>query len=53
MTQIAVVCPHCGSTGTYTHYHGQGSGTTQKQCLACRKSFTIEIRNGQVRGVRK
>jgi len=53
MPQMTVVCPHCGSTGTYTHGFASGSGSTRAQCKSCHKSFTVEIRNGQVHQVRK
>jgi len=53
MPQMTVVCPHCGSTGTYTHGFPTGSGSTRPLCETCHKMFTIEIRNGQVYEVKR
>jgi len=53
MPQMTVVCPHCGSTGSYTHGFVNGPGTSFQQCKSCRKRFTVEIRNGQVYQVKQ
>lgn len=53
MAQMTVVCPHCGTTGTYTHGFSSASGSSPQQCKSCHKKFTVDIRNGQVHQVRK
>jgi hypothetical protein len=53
MPQATVVCPHCGSTGTYNHGHSTGNGSTGVQCRACHKTFRIYVKNGQVDQVKK
>ena len=53
MVQITVTCPHCSSTGTYTHGLGNASGGTRPQCKGCHKTFQVSIHLGQVREVKK
>ena len=48
MAKVTVVCPNCGSTGTYNKSFPKGSGTQPVQCRACRKGFKIHYRNGEV-----
>jgi len=51
--QVTVVCPHCGSTGTYRSGFKSGSGTQMAQCRSCKKSFRIYFQSGKVRRVDK
>ena len=53
MAEATVVCPHCGSTGTYHHSLATGSGSFRPQCRACHKSFKVEIRSGRIDRVTK
>jgi transposase-like protein len=53
MAQITVVCPHCGSTGTYSHGLGSASGGTRPQCRSCHKTFQVTLHLGQVHSVKK
>lgn len=51
MLSVTVVCPHCGSTGTFNI--GVSNGTGFGQCRRCHKTFHIEMRNGSVHSVYK
>lgn len=54
MASVTVVCPHCGSTGTYQHGIGASSiGATGVQCFECRKSFRIAMDRGNLKSVTK
>jgi len=51
--KATVVCPHCGSTGTYQHGHKTGDGSSSFNCNKCHKSFTVHFHQGQVDSVKK
>ena len=52
MSIVVVPCPHCGQVGSYDT-HDQQNVSTAKCCRHCHKLFYIDLRQGQVRGVRK
>jgi hypothetical protein len=47
---VVLFCPQCGKPSTYELRNRSASQVVT--CLHCRKAFRIEIRNGQVRGIR-
>ncbi len=51
--KATVVCPHCSSTGTYTHGFKTGDGTASFSCHNCHKSFKVHFHKGQPDSVKK
>lgn len=51
--KAAIVCPHCGSTGTYSHGYKTGGGTASFNCHQCHKSFKVHFEKGKVDTVKK
>lgn len=49
--KLAIVCPHCGSTGTYEI--GIQNGSTGVQCKQCKKNFRVYMQNGEIKEVKK
>ncbi|MDD3051140.1 MAG: hypothetical protein PHR06_08320 [Candidatus Cloacimonetes bacterium] len=54
-SQVTIVCPNCGKTGTYqigcTIGNKTTSGSYGAQCKNCHKSFRIVIKRGEVDSV--
>ena len=51
--KVTVVCPHCGSTGSYPKSFQTGDGSSGQSCKNCHKSFRIHYHGGQVDEVKK
>lgn len=51
--KVTVVCPHCGSSGTYHESFKSGDGSSSQQWRHCKKSFRIHYHNGEVDEVKK
>lgn len=55
--KFTMVCPHCGSTGSYEEFDcpegGRASVTTGFQCHSCGKSFHATFSDGGVESVFK
>lgn len=51
MSSAIVSCPHCGAQGSQP-LRGNNAAIVVS-CRQCHKNFKIEIRNGQVIGVRR
>ncbi len=52
MASSTVPCPHCGIVGSHNTRNTENSAIVVN-CTNCHKNFYIEIRSGQVQGVRK
>jgi hypothetical protein len=52
MPSVSVTCPRCGNVQLHDT-RGTQNGAVQVACSRCNKSFIIELRNGQLAGVRK
>ncbi len=46
--KVVVVCPHCGSTGTFPVGIKTGDGSSPANCPRCHKSFRIHLVKGDV-----
>jgi uncharacterized Zn finger protein len=52
MASVTVPCPHCGNVGTHDTRNTQNAAIVVN-CRDCHKNFYIQIRGGEVQGVRK
>jgi len=48
---VVLTCPHCGQQASYQIRHENVNQTDN--CSHCRKMFTVDITNGQIKQVRK
>jgi len=53
--RVTVVCPHCGSTGSYQvgTMGNSGKASNYVSCTQCHKGFAIYMYNGSVDSVKK